>query len=642
MVALKFGRQCSPIPMGRTLGTIQTVVFIWIGCGLLATCCAQSGNENAAATVQVADIDLPWDLWQRSAVGLQRWPEYDVDGIQVWRQSSKTALGQSVGAVYFLIPPVASDSAAVDPTAETMLERMELPRLDNVVERVWWWPLGSETAGDTEPKTTLKASEYSLPFVPPVKRLMKFAQTPTRWTLSFVDPPAVARQLQAGGVVVMDVRGEPQLNSVAQVIQPSADGAIILPAAKAKVFGTQLQFEPLPQKNTVGYWVNADDHAMWKMKPANSGLYRVELLQGCGGGQGGSQIEIRFGDTAIKSTVEETGHFQNFRWRDLGEIQLVGSETVDVSIRCVAKAKAAVMDVRELRLVPVGSDSAGSKLAHDVHQTTPDVDLPPLTLESPAAGRRSIRQAAITAGSGAYHLLTLPTDWNQSRKYPVLVEWTGNGPYENERGDRSTGRVEDARMGHGLSGGDGWIVLSLPFLNDSAMANVTRWWGDSPKYRIEPTLQYAEAAINEVCEQFGGDRSKLVLVGFSRGSIACNAVGLGNDSVAPWWRAFICFSHYDGVSSWPPTDNQQESIERLQRLGGRPQYIISESPTAGQSASLADNVRKYLAQAGQDVNDPAKFSFAETGFVNHSDAWAMRPCEARDEVRKWLLSVTKP
>ncbi len=584
------------------------------------------GQDNLLESPTVATAtnpaEWPWAAWQRSSDSVDRWKELDTGETEAWRQRTFDFDGSPRGSVFFVLAP-----AEPSTPNERSLSPIEIPRMDNVVERVWWWPLNDEQAATPEPKAKLPGDAYRMPFVPPPERLMKLTQSPTRWTLSFQDPAAAGRAMLNGGFIVMDVRGNPHSSAAPQRIQAGKDGVIVMPASQAKVFGKRLQFEPLPHKNTVGFWVDGNDHAAWKITVPTSGDYDVHLLQGCGAGQGGSRIALKIGDVVVETTVVETGHFQNFRGRDLGTVKLKASDDIDVSLRCLNKAKAAVMDVRQIRLIP-----AAVKMPSDEREVATDVDLPPLTHESPMPGRRSIRQTSPIEGSKAYHLLTLPTDWVASRRYPVLVEWTGNGPFENDRGDRSSGRVEDARLAYGISGGDGQIVLSLPFVNDAGTANVTKWWGDSPTYRPDSTIAYARSAIDEVCEKFGGDRSKLVLVGFSRGAIACNAVGLANDDVASWWSGFICFSHYDGIHRWPPTGDEAESLRRLARLGDRPQLIMSES-VDGVGVSDAQQTMQYLNRHSIPT---ANLQSIETGFFNHSDGWSLRPCPARTEAREWL------
>ncbi len=196
-----------------------------------------------------------------------------------------------------------------------------------------------------------------------------------------------------------------------------------------------------------------------------------------------------------------------------------------------------------------------------------------------------------------WHSLYLPTDWDAKRKFPVIVEWTGNGGYVDDRGDRCTGRPEDARLGYGLTGSHGWLWLSLPYLNDAGTEVVRTWWGDAPAHRPESTIRYAQAAIKDACEKLGGDPSRIVLCGFSRGSLACNALGLFDDDTAKLWRGMVCFSHYDGVKGWPYSGSDKESAKtRLARLSDRPQWILAEQP--GATSPLLDATRNYLDGTG--------------------------------------------
>jgi hypothetical protein len=130
------------------------------------------------------------------------------------------------------------------------------------------------------------------------------------------------------------------------------DGTIVLHARTAEVHGVMLRYEPLPHKATLGYWVNADDWASWEFTATAPGVFTVEVLQGCGKGQGGSEVEVAVGDQVLKFTVEDTGHFQNFKPRDIGTVRIdkPGRHTLTVKPR--TKAKAAVMDVRQVTLKP--------------------------------------------------------------------------------------------------------------------------------------------------------------------------------------------------------------------------------------------------------------------------------------------------
>jgi len=131
------------------------------------------------------------------------------------------------------------------------------------------------------------------------------------------------------------------------------DGSITLHARTAQVRGTQLRYEPLPHKLTLGYWTQVEDHAVWEFTLTRPGTFRVEVLQGCGTGQGGSEVEVQFAEQSLRFTVEDTGGFQQFKPRDIGTIRLDKPGRHTLTVRPKTKAKAAVMDLRQIVLRPV-------------------------------------------------------------------------------------------------------------------------------------------------------------------------------------------------------------------------------------------------------------------------------------------------
>ena len=133
---------------------------------------------------------------------------------------------------------------------------------------------------------------------------------------------------------------------------PATDGAnalIFLEARDAKVKAAKMKYEEPPHKDTLGFWVNAEDTAAWTFKAPLAGKYRVTVLQGCGKGNGGSTVAIEAGASRCEFTVEETGHFQRFVPREIGQIELAAGDNT-LTVRPLKKAKAAVMDLRRVIL----------------------------------------------------------------------------------------------------------------------------------------------------------------------------------------------------------------------------------------------------------------------------------------------------
>jgi arylsulfatase A len=101
----------------------------------------------------------------------------------------------------------------------------------------------------------------------------------------------------------------------------------------------------------LGFWVNKDDWAEWSCEVPAAGKYEVDILQGCGKGSGGAEVEFAVGPQKFTITVVETGHFQHFIRRSLGMVDLPAGK-VSVSVKARTKPGAAVMDLREVRLIP--------------------------------------------------------------------------------------------------------------------------------------------------------------------------------------------------------------------------------------------------------------------------------------------------
>lgn len=447
-------------------------------------------------------------------------------------------------------------------------------------------------------------------------------QTPSEWKISIPQDLQEPTNLDLAGVHLR-VDGMPRLALPPAVSRPGPDGVITLSARDAMTHGgDKLQFEPLSHKNTVGYWVNPSEYAEWSYELDQPGEFEVEILQGCGG-HAGSDVELGFPEGAVPFVVDETGHFQNFVWRKIGKIALKEPGVQVMSLKCKKLAKGAVMDMRQVRLVPVGMEPPA---ARDMRDVVPDLVPPDVTLTAPGPGRRVYEQAT-GFESTVHHVLYLPTNHSGNRKWPIIVEWTGNGPYRNERGDISTGMPEHGLLGYGLVGSHGAICLSLPFLSEDGKKIVTQWWGDAPTHDPAATVRYFKQTIADTCERFSGDPQRVILVGFSRGSIAVNAVGLSSDEAAGLWKAAVCFSHYDGAREWPFHGSDRASaLQRLQRLGDRPQFIVNET------RGTLEGIREYVQSTGVK----GIFTFASSGFINHDDRWALRPSPARQQIREWL------
>jgi hypothetical protein len=256
-------------------------------------------------------------------------------------------------------------------------------------------------------------------------------------------------------------------------------------------------------------------------------------------------------------------------------------------------------------------------VAEDLGNIKPDLTTPSVIDGTPAPGLRVRQFNKEYIGSNVYHTLYLPTDWEKGKKYPVIVEYAGNA------WKTSLGIVDGSNLGYGISGGKGVIWICMPFVDQKNKMNAATWWGD-----VESTVQYCKNTVNLICTEYGGDSSNVFLAGFSRGSIACNYIGLHDDEIASLWRGFICHSHYDGVKEWGYQGGDQKSAAaRLKRLGSRPQFISQEESV--------DATKSYLKLALPIGN----FTFLAMSFPDHTDNWVLRDIPERKVLKDWFNKV---
>lgn len=262
----------------------------------------------------------------------------------------------------------------------------------------------------------------------------------------------------------------------------------------------------------------------------------------------------------------------------------------------------------------------------DLGSVPRDLTVPPFTEGPATAGKRTIEKTNGWEHTDVHHSLYLPPDWKPGGRLPVVVEFAGNGNYKNALGDISTGRVEDASLGYGISGGKGMIWVVMPFIEvkaDGSQGNAITWWGD-----IAETKRYCIATVKDVCTRLGGDEKSVVLSGFSRGAIACNYIGLHDDEISRLWCAFVCHSHYDGVHRWSyPESDAASALRRLARLGDRPQFISHEGSTTETEA--------FLKKSGIS----GRWTFEPLAYRNHSDQWVLCDLPIRRSLRRWLSAV---
>lgn len=137
---------------------------------------------------------------------------------------------------------------------------------------------------------------------------------------------------------------------VTPLIPQALDGTVLLRGRDVIIHGSTVRYEPQTNKNTIGFWTKKEDWVSWDFTIQQPGDFEVEILQGCGKGSGGSEVDFAVGDQVLPVTVEDTGHFQNFIPRTIGKYHLGQPGRYTLSVKPRTKPGVAVMDLRRVLL----------------------------------------------------------------------------------------------------------------------------------------------------------------------------------------------------------------------------------------------------------------------------------------------------
>lgn len=148
-----------------------------------------------------------------------------------------------------------------------------------------------------------------------------------------------------------------------EVVKAGADGSVVLPAARAAIYGDQITFER--EFGNIGYWHGGQDHVIWTFEVPQSGEFDVWLDGACDAPVAGNVLSLSVGDATLTHKVAPTGGWNRYRLVNVGRVTLpAGMHHIRIQ-PAKGELDGALLDLRMVALTPPGKRPpvAGGALA---------------------------------------------------------------------------------------------------------------------------------------------------------------------------------------------------------------------------------------------------------------------------------------
>ncbi|WP_430813838.1 DUF7594 domain-containing protein [Carboxylicivirga sp. RSCT41] len=277
-------------------------------------------------------------------------------------------------------------------------------------------------------------------------------------------------------------------------------------------------------------------------------------------------------------------------------------------------------------LIDLGADARFTK--PDIKAELYDVMVPAMESGVPSPGRIVKVQFDDYLGTGVYHNLYLPPDWEADKKYPVIMDIPGN-PFKHKWGDISSGNPESSPIGYGISRGKGCILVGLPLIDDNTNTHTT-WFGS-----VNVTADYIKRVAVDLCENFGADHSAFFITGYSRGAMGAHFFSRYDEELNDIWSGFLTYDgtddhlYYANINSmaWNYNSGALEFdavSQRHERIKGRPTFMLG----AGYYGTWR------FQEHNEAYNYPVEYY--KNPYRNHSPHWSVCDLPITQKAREWL------
>ena len=161
---------------------------------------------------------------------------------------------------------------------------------------------------------------------------------------------ATARRALVAHWIIFQARVARRTGNQPRLVTREKNGTLRLAATSCEIRGKSLVFEA--RYKNLGYWMSADDRALWSVDMPRAGQYEVRLVYACANGTAGNTFELTCADSRLTGKIVGTGTWDNYRTTPLGRVRLPAGR-IRVLIAPVGDPANCLMDLQELVLVPV-------------------------------------------------------------------------------------------------------------------------------------------------------------------------------------------------------------------------------------------------------------------------------------------------
>ncbi len=137
-----------------------------------------------------------------------------------------------------------------------------------------------------------------------------------------------------------------------QLVRADANGVLSLTAENGKGIGPDIKY--MPEWHAFG-WFTAKDSVVWEIAPERGGTYEVWLDWSVSDKEAGKEFVLEIGQERIVGKVEKSGSWETFQHKSIGKVSLNPGYAKLVFKSAENFEQGALLDLKEIRLVPTPS-----------------------------------------------------------------------------------------------------------------------------------------------------------------------------------------------------------------------------------------------------------------------------------------------